>query len=80
MEKLSNQERLRPWMGIVFFLVVMLVFVTVCNLMQVYWGIPGLIATEVLLAGMAVAFAKLRKVKLSEVFPVKKITIKDFFG
>lgn len=80
MERLTNQERLKPWMGIVFFLVVMLVFVTVCGLMQLYWGIPGLIATEVLLAGMAVAFAKLRKVKLSEVFPIKKITIKDFFG
>ena len=80
MERLTNQERLRPWMGIVFFGVIMLTFVTVCSLMQYYWGIPGLIGTELLLALMSVAFVKIRRVKISEVFPIKKITVRDFFG
>ena len=80
MERLTNQERLKPWMGVVFFAVVMLAFVTVCSLMQYYWGIPGLIGTELLLAAMSLIFCKIRKVKITEVFPVKKINMRDFFG
>lgn len=67
-------------MGIVFFGVIMLAFVTVCSLMQYYWGIPGLIGTELLLAGMSVLYCVITRVKISEVFPIKKITVRDFFG
>ena len=80
MEKLSNQERLKPWMGFVLFGFVMAVFVTVCAWMQLNWGIPGLVLTELLLAGIAVLFCVIRKVKIREVFPMKKISIRDFFG
>ena len=42
MQKLTDQERLKPWMGFVLFGFVMAVFVTVCAWMQLNWGIPGL--------------------------------------
>ena len=58
----------------------MAVFVTVCAWMQLNWGIPGLVLTELLLAGIAVLFCVIRKVKIREVFPMKKISIRDFFG
>ena len=80
MQKLTDQERLKPWMGFVLFGFVMAVFVTVCAWMQNNWGIPGLILTELLLAGIAVLFCVIRKVKIREVFPMKKISIRDFFG
>lgn len=80
MQKLTDQERLKPWMGFVLFGFVMAVFVTVCAWMQLNWGIPGLVLTELLLAGIAVLFCVIRKVKISEVFPMKKISIRDFFG
>lgn len=80
MQKLTDQERLKPWMGFVLFGFVMAVFVTVCAWMQLNWGIPGLVLTELLLAGIAVLFCVIRKVKIREVFPMKKITIRDFFG
>ena len=80
MEKLTNQERLKPWMGVAFFVVLMGLFVKVCAWMQVKWGVPGLIATELLFAGMSVLLCVIRKVKIKEVFPIKKITLRDFFG
>ncbi|MCR5529276.1 MAG: CPBP family intramembrane metalloprotease [Saccharofermentans sp.] len=80
MERLTNQERLKPWMGVVFFAVLMGLFVTVCAWMQAKWGVPGLIATELLFAGMSVLLCVIRKVRISEVFPIKKITLRDFFG
>lgn len=80
MQKLTDQERLKPWMGFVLFGFVMAVFVTVCAWMQLNWGIPGLVLTELLLAGIAVLFCVIRKVKIREVFPMKKISIRDFFG
>lgn len=80
MERLTNQERLKPWMGIVFFAVLMGLFVTVCAWMQSKWGVPGLIGTELLFAGMSVLLCIIRNVKISEVFPMKKITLRDFFG
>lgn len=80
MQKLTDQERLKPWMGFVLFGFVMAVFVTICAWMQLNWGIPGLVLTELLLAGIAVLFCVIRKVKIREVFPMKKISIRDFFG
>lgn len=80
MEKITNQERLKPWMGVALFAVMMGLFVTVCAYMQLNWGIPGLILTELLLLGLAVLFCKIRKVKIKEVFPVKKIKAREFFG
>lgn len=80
MQKITDQERLKPWMGFVLFGFVMAVFVTVCAWMQMNWGIPGLVLTELLLVGIAVLFCVIRKVRIKEVFPMKKISLRDFFG
>lgn len=80
MVKLTNQERLKPWMGVVFFGILMLLFVTVCAFMQMTWGIYGLIGTELLFAGASILYCKIRNVSIKEVFPVKKISLREFFG
>ena len=80
MQKLTNQERLRPWMGFVLFGFTMAVFLTACVWMQTNWGIIGLVLTELLIAGIAIVFCLIRKVKISEVLPIKKITLRDFAG
>ncbi len=67
-------------MGFALFGVTMVIFITVCAWMQRNWGIPGLILTEFLLAGIAVGFCLIRKVRISEVLPIKKITFRDFAG
>ena len=80
MQKLTNQERLRPWMGFALFGITMAIFLTVCVWMQQNWGIAGLILTELLIAGIAIVFCLIRKVKISEVLPIKKISLRDFAG
>ena len=71
MQKLTNQERLKPWMGIVLFAVVMALFLTAGSYMQTNWGMTGLILTELMFLATAVGFCLIRKVKIKEVFPVK---------
>ena len=80
MERITDQQRLKPWMGFALFAVVMAVFLTVCAWMQTKWGMTGLVLTEILFLAIAVGFCLIRKVKIKEVFPIKKITARDFFG
>ena len=67
-------------MGFVLFGITMAIFLTVCVWLQTNWGIPGLILTELIIAGIAIVFCLIRKVKISEVLPIKKITLRDFAG
>ena len=67
-------------MGFALFGVTMAIFLTVCVWMQQNWGIVGLVLTELLIAGIAIVFCLIRKVKISEVLPIKKITLRDFAG
>lgn len=80
MQKLSNQEKLRPWMGVALFIFIMAVFLTLGQYMQVKWGMTGLVFTELMFLAIAVIFSLIRGVSLKEVFPVKKITLRDLFG
>ncbi len=67
-------------MGFALFGITMAIFLTVCVWMQQNWGIAGLVLTELLIAGIAIVFCLIRKVKISEVLPIKKITLRDFAG
>ena len=80
MEKLSDQGRLRPWMGFVLFAAVMAFFIFACAPLQQNLGIPGLIITELSFPVIGVIYCLIRKVKIKEVFPVKKIKVREFFG
>ena len=80
MEKLSNQGRLRPWMGLVLFGAFMAFFVFVCAPLQQKLGIPGLVITELSFLAIAVIYCLIRKVKIREVFPIKKVKVREVFG
>lgn len=80
MEKLSNQERLRPWMGIVLFAAVMAIFIFAFAPLQQKLGIPGLLITEFGFLAIAVIYCLIRKVKIREMFPVKKVKVREVFG
>lgn len=80
MEQITNQKKLRPWMGVVMQAFFLLLFITAGAWMQRSWGIPGLVGSELMFAVAAVLYCLIRKVKLSEMFPVKKISVRDFFG
>ncbi len=67
-------------MGVILFVVGLVFLLLPGSLMQVYWGIPGLIATEIGFLGIAILYCVIRKVSLKEVFPIKKVTASDIFG
>lgn len=80
MQKLSNQEKVRPWMGFALFAFVMVFFLTFGRYIQSSLGIAGVVITEICFLAFAVIFALVMRVKLKEIFPVKKITVRDLFG
>ena len=67
-------------MGFVLFGVLMAFFIFVCAPLQQNLGIPGLIITELAFLAMAVIYCLIRKVKIREVFPVKKVKVREIIG
>ena len=80
MQKISDQGRLRPWMGIILFGVLMAFMIFAAYPLQTNLGIPGLVLTELGFLALAIGYCLIRKVKLKEVFPVKKIKLRELFG
>jgi len=80
MEQLTDQKKLRPWMGVVAQAGFLVLFLTAGAAMQRRLGIPGLVLSELMFLVVAVGYCLIRKVKLKEMFPVKKISMTDFFG
>ena len=69
---LNRIRALKPWHGIVFFIVVMLVFFFICVPIQRWFGLYGLAITELILLIMALLFAKLMRYPFKILFPIRK--------
>ena len=80
MEKISDQGRLRPWMGFVLFTVFMLFFIFICSPLEINLGTVGLVITELSFLAIAVVYCLIRKVKIKEVFPIKKVKVREVIG
>ncbi|MBQ1247965.1 MAG: CPBP family intramembrane metalloprotease, partial [Clostridiales bacterium] len=80
MQQVTNQQKLKPWMGFVLFAVVMVLFLFAGARMQTAWRIYGLIATEAMFLVIAILYAVIFRIPLKEMFPVKKFKVRDFFG
>ena len=80
MQQLTNQQRLKPWMGFVLFTVTVAFLFFIGSAMQTVWGVAGLVATEAGFLIIAIAYALIFRIPLKEMFPIKKFTFKDFFG
>ncbi len=80
MQQLTNQERLRPWMGFILAAVAIAALLFAGSAMQQAWGLWGLAATEIMMLALAVGYCLIFRVKLKEVFPVRRITGREFGG
>lgn len=78
--KKKEKRQLRPWQGLLFFVLVMLAMVFICSWMQYYWGMAGLAATELLLLAMALLYVWILRADYKEVFPFRKLQAAPFFG
>lgn len=79
-KELSTQARWKPWKGVLLF-VIALVWLIIASIFGVFLG--GSIGTLVIqlgLLGIAIVACLINKTPLKEVFPVKKFTVRDFFG
>lgn len=71
---------LRPVHGILLFVLVMLSFYTIIAWMQTRWGMYGLALTELYLLMLSILAAKLLRLPLKEVFPVKRLQWRKIFA
>lgn len=79
--KLSARDIFRkPWMGVIWFVGVMVVFIFGCAPLQYYFGMTGLALTEMIILIMALIPTFLAGQKFSEVFPVKRPALRHLVG
>lgn len=67
----GEKRRLRPWNGIVLFILVMISFYTIIGWAQMKWGMYGLALTELYLLLLSITGAKLVGIPLREIFPIQ---------
>lgn len=78
-KELSNQAKWKPWKGVILFLIAF-VIVIAGSVMTGFMGAFGTLFTQLGLLATAVIACLINKTPLKEVFPLKKITARDFFG
>ncbi|MCI5700356.1 MAG: CPBP family intramembrane metalloprotease [Lachnospiraceae bacterium] len=76
----KQKRKLRPWQGILFFVLVILAMIFICSTMQYYWGMAGLAATELFLLCMSLLYVWILRADFKEVFPFRKLQLSPFFG
>lgn len=72
MNRFGVSRRLRPWHGVIFFIIIMAAFFLICVPMQRYGGMAGLAGTELLILALSLLFAKCMGQPFSLIFPVRK--------
>lgn len=80
MERTKVEARLHAWQGFALFAVVMALFIFVFSPLQLNFGIPGLIITEFGFLALAIVYGLIRKVKLTEMFPIRKVKVREVIG
>ena len=78
-KQLSNQANWKPWKGVILF-VIAFVIVVAGSIMASFTGAFGTLFTQLGLLAEAVIACLINRTPLKEVFPLKKLTARDFFG
>lgn len=78
-KELSNQAKWKPWKGVILFLIALVIVIT-GSVLAAYIGVFGTLLVQIGLLAEAVIACLINKTPLKEVFPLKKITARDFFG
>ncbi|MBR2992416.1 MAG: CPBP family intramembrane metalloprotease [Clostridiales bacterium] len=78
-KELSNQAKWRPWKGVVLF-VIALAWLIAGSLTAFFIGTVSTLLVQLGFLAIAIIACLINKTPLKEVFPIKKITVRDFFG
>lgn len=78
-KELSNQAKWRPWKGVVLF-VIALAWLIAGSLTAFFIGTVSTLLVQLGFLAIAIIACLINKTPLKEVFPLKKLTVRDFFG
>lgn len=80
MQEEKVYKKLRPYHGILIFVLVLFMLLFVASIIQSRWGLYGVVVTEILIALFGIIPALLLKADLKEVIPVKIPKLRQIFG
>ena len=80
MRTIDTPSKWRPWQGVILQIAALVMLLTAGRFLQMQFGFTGLILSETLFLILAVVYTLIRRTPLKEVFPVHKISVRDFFG
>lgn len=78
-KELSTQARWKPWKGVILF-VIALVWLITASIGSFFLGAYTTLIIQLGFLGISIVACLINKTPLKEVFPIKKITVRDFFG
>ena len=78
-KELSTQARWKPWKGVLLF-VIALVWLITASIGSFFLGAYTTLIIQLGFLGISIVACLINKTPLKEVFPIKKITVRDFFG
>ena len=78
-KELSTQAKWKPWKGIVLFIIAF-AWLFIGSLSSYFIGTAGIFITQLGFLGIALLACVINKTPIKEVFPIKKLTVRDFFG
>ncbi len=78
-KELSTQAKWKPWKGVLLF-VIAFAWLIIGSMLSFFIGTYSTLVIQLGFLAIAIAACLINKTPLKEVFPIKKITVRDFFG
>lgn len=79
-KELSTQARWKPWKGVILFVIALVWLIAGSIIGGIFLGSFATFVIQLGFLGIAIVACLINKTPLKEVFPIKKITVRDFFG
>ena len=79
-KELSTQARWKPWKGVILFVITLVWLIAGSIIGGIFLGSFATFVVQLGFLGIAIVACLINKTPIKEVFPIKKITVRDFFG
>ena len=79
-KELSTQARWKPWKGVILFVIALVWLIAGSIIGGIFLGSFATFVIQLGFLGIAIVACLINKTPIKEVFPIKKITVRDFFG
>ena len=79
-KELSTQARWKPWKGVILFVITLVWLIAGSIIGSIFLGSFATFVVQLGFLGIAIVACLINKTPIKEVFPIKKITVRDFFG